>query len=185
MPGAISEAVDRFDARVDARIERLRGNAFFDRFFYTASAVGDHGKLWIALALLRFFTGVGGTDVARFAAIRALGGELGQSILVNLGIKSLFRRARPVTQVPRPHHLRIPRTTSFPSGHSTASFCAAVLLADGTSWGPVLFVLAAIVSFSRAYVRIHHASDVVGGVVVGLLIGLLIVHFVPLPSGTE
>jgi undecaprenyl-diphosphatase len=86
-----------------------------------------------------------------------------------------------VSQAARPYKLRIPRTTSFPSGHATASFCGAVLLSQGTPWGPALFVLAAIVAFSRAYVRIHHASDVVGGVVVGLAIGLAIAHFVPLP----
>jgi undecaprenyl-diphosphatase len=85
-----------------------------------------------------------------------------------------------VSQIPRPYRLRIPRTTSFPSGHATASFCAAVLLSQGTPWGPALFALAAIVSLSRAYVRIHHASDVVGGVVVGLAIGLAVAYLVPL-----
>jgi undecaprenyl-diphosphatase len=55
------------------------------------------------------------------------------------------------------------------------------LLSDGTPWAPVLFVLAAVVSLSRAYVRIHHASDVVGGVIVGLAIGAAVVSLVPLP----
>ena len=176
-----SEAVARFDARADAQIDRLRGNAFADRFFYTASAAGDHGMLWFAIAAVRYFTGVGGTQAAHYAGIRAACAEVGQSIVVNVGIKSLFRRERPVSQAPRPHHLRIPRTTSFPSGHATASFCAAVLLSQGTPWGFVLFPLAMAVAFSRAYVRIHHASDVVGGTVVGLAIGVVIAYFVPLP----
>ena len=176
-----SQRVDRFDARTDELIDRLRGNAVADRVFYTASAVGDHGMVWFAAALLRYFTGVGGSEAAHFAGIRAAVSEVGQSILVNIGIKSLFRRERPVPQFERPHKLRIPRTTSFPSGHATASFCAAVLLSQGTPWAFWLFPLAAIVAFSRAYVRIHHASDVVGGVVVGLAIGLSIAHFVPLP----
>jgi undecaprenyl-diphosphatase len=176
-----AEAVDRFDIRAEARIDQLRGNAFLDRLFYTASFVGDHGMIWFALAIVRYFSGVGGSETAHFAGIRSACAELGQSIVVNIGIKSLFRRERPVSQAPRPYRLRIPRTTSFPSGHATASFCAAVLLSDGTPWGPALFVLAAIVSFSRAYVRIHHASDVVGGVVVGLAIGLAIAVAVPLP----
>ena len=92
--------------------------------------------------------------------------------MVNVGIKSLFRRVRPVYQGERPFHLRIPRTTSFPSGHATASFCGAVLLSQGTPWAWWLFLLAAIVAFSRLYVRIHHASDVVGGIVIGLIIGV-------------
>jgi undecaprenyl-diphosphatase len=176
-----SERVDRLDARADELIERLRGNRFTDRLFYTASAVGDHGMVWFAVAALRYFTGVGGTEAAHYAGIRAAVAEVFQSILVNVGIKSLFRRARPLHETPRPHRLRTPRTTSFPSGHATASFCAAVLLSQGTPWGFVLFPLAMVVAFSRAYVRIHHASDVVGGTVVGLAIGVAIAHFFPLP----
>jgi undecaprenyl-diphosphatase len=179
--GGLSKAIGRFDARVDDQLDRLRGNRFWDRLFYGASFLGDHGLLWVIVAVIRYFTGVGGAEAAHFAGIRAVCAELGQSILVNLGIKALFRRTRPVSQIPRPYRLRIPRTTSFPSGHSTASFCAAVLLSDGTPWAPVLFVLAAVVSLSRAYVRIHHASDVVGGVIVGLAIGAAVVSLVPLP----
>ncbi len=181
MAGSISKAIGRFDVRVDTQIDHLRGNAFWDRLFYGASFLGDHGLVWFLLAVVRYFTGVGGAEAAHFAGIRAVVAELGQSALVNLGIKSLFRRTRPVSQIPRPYRLRIPRTTSFPSGHATASFCAAVLLSEGTPWGPGLFVLAAIISFSRAYVRIHHASDVVGGVVVGLAIGVAVATLVPLP----
>jgi len=177
----VRERVDRFDAQVDSQIERVRGNRVTDRLFYTASAVGDHGIVWFAVATLRFFTGVGGTEAAHYAGVRAACAEVFQSILVNLGIKSLFRRQRPVSQAERPHRLRTPRTTSFPSGHATASFCAAVLLSQGTPWGFVLFPLAMVVAFSRAYVRIHHASDVVGGTVVGLAIGVAIAHFFPLP----
>ncbi len=167
----------RFDHRVDA----LRGNPAMDRLFYTASFLADHGALWIALAIVRFFTGIGGAEAAHFAGIRAVCAEWGQAVFINLGVKSLFRRQRPVIAEPRPFYLRTPRTTSFPSGHSTASFTAAVLLSQGTGWAWFLFPLAAIVSFSRIYVRIHHASDVIGGVAVGLAIGVAVAHFAPLP----
>src|SRR5688572_33004055 len=99
-----TESVDLFDLFVDKQIDRMRGNGITDRLFYLASFLGDHGLIWIALAGLRYFTNVGGAEAAHFAAIRALCAELGQSVLVNVGIKSLFRRQRPVTQVPRPFH---------------------------------------------------------------------------------
>ena len=38
---------------------------------------------------------------------------------------------------------------------------------------PLWGALAATVALSRPYVRIHHASDVVGGVVVGAAMGLV------------
>lgn len=178
---AAADSIDRFDDRFDRRVDVLRGNWFFDRLFYTASFFADHGVLWIALAVVRYFTNVGGADAAHFAGIRAVLTEWGQSILVNLGIKQIFRRSRPVIQEPRPFYLRTPRTTSFPSGHSTASFSAAVLLSQGTPWAWFLFPLAAIVSFSRIYVRIHHASDVIGGIILGVILGVTVAHFAPLP----
>lgn len=174
------DAVDRFDARAEVHVAKLRSPKL-DWLFYGASYLGDHGILWFALAALRYFTNIGGAEEAHFAGIRAAIAEVGQATLVNLGIKSLFRRTRPVFQGERPFHLRIPRTTSFPSGHATASFCAAVLLSQGTGWAWFLFPLAAIVAFSRVYVRIHHVSDVIGGVIIGLLIGVAIAAAVPLP----
>ena len=56
-----------------------------------------------------------------------------------------------------------------------------MLLSDGTPWAPALFLVAAIVSISRAYVRIHHASDVVAGILIGTLLGKLGKRLFPLP----
>lgn len=176
-----SEAVDRFDARAEARVAKVRGNKVLDAVFYGASFVGDHGAIWVAIAVIRYFTGVGGAEQAHFAGIRSVCAEAGQAVFVNGGVKSLFRRTRPVPDFDRPYHLRIPRTTSFPSGHATAAMVGSVLLSEGTGWGWFLFPLAAIVAFSRVYVRIHHVSDVIGGVVVGLIVAFAIAHFVPLP----
>ncbi len=173
--------VDAFDARAEARVATLRGRFGLDRICYAASFFGDHGFIWISLAVLRYFTGIGGEHAAHYAGIRGVVSEAGQALFVNGGIKSLFRRKRPVLEFDRPYHLRVPRTTSFPSGHATASFTAAVLLTDGTNWAWFVVPLAALVSFSRIYVRIHHASDVIGGVVVGLAIGLAIRTVFPLP----
>ncbi|MDP1795222.1 MAG: phosphatase PAP2 family protein [Acidimicrobiales bacterium] len=173
--------VDAFDARAEARIEPFRNRFWLNELFYGASFLGDHGLIWIVLAVLRYFTGVGGSEAAHFAGIRSVVAEAGQALFVNVGVKSLFRRKRPVLQFDRPYHLRIPRTTSFPSGHATASFTGAVLLSEGTPWGWFLFPLAFLIAFSRIYVRIHHASDVVGGIVIGTLVGLAIRVLVPLP----
>jgi undecaprenyl-diphosphatase len=174
------DKVDEFDERAEARVAAVRG-PWLDRICYAASFFGDHGLIWIILAVIRYLTGIGGSEAAHYAGIRSVLGEAGQSLFVNGGVKSLFRRKRPVPQFERPYHLRIPRTTSFPSGHATASFCGAVLLSDGTSWAWFLFPLAALIAFSRVYVRIHHVSDVLGGTIVGLLIGLAIRKVFPLP----
>lgn len=172
----IGTAVERFDATVDALFDHLRGNPVFDRIFYTASELGDWSLVWHLLG-----TGQGvllRDGVERAVRISACMGL--ESALVNGGIKSLFRRARPITETERPHKLRQPRTSSFPSGHASAAFTAAALLADGTRAKPAVYAVAAVVAASRVHVRIHHASDVVGGVAVGLALGALAKKLWPL-----
>jgi len=95
---------------------------------------------------------------------------------VNVGIKSLFRRSRPEWERAhdRPHRLRAPRTSSFPSGHASSAFTAAgVLSLGGDPLWPIYFAIAVVVASSRAYVRIHHASDVVAGAVLGIGLALV------------
>jgi undecaprenyl-diphosphatase len=99
---------------------------------------------------------------------------------VNVLLKSVFRRERPVEQIVHPLPFRQPLTSSFPSGHATAAFCGAVILSEDDRLAPLYFGAAAVIAASRIYVRIHHASDVVGGVVVGMMLGKLARRLVPL-----
>lgn len=172
--------IAEFDRRVDKALDRWRGHPVADRIFYGASALGDHSLIWLILGALR---GLRSEHEWR-AAVR-VGGMLGlESALVNVGIKSLFRRARPIWELdrPRPLPLRTPRTSSFPSGHATSAFTAAGLLADDDPLWPLYYALAVVVATSRVYVRIHHASDVVGGIPIGIALGRAGRHFFPLPS---
>jgi undecaprenyl-diphosphatase len=170
-------ALERFDARVDGVFDRWRGNRAVDRLFYGASAVGDHGLLWVMLGALR---GLRGERHWR-AAVRVSVAVGLESILINAGVKSLFRRRRPVVEAERPLPLRIPLTSSFPSGHATSAFCAATLLSDGDpTLAPLYYTAATIVALSRIHVRIHHASDVAGGIAIGLALGRLARHLAPL-----
>ena len=63
-----------------------------------------------------------------------------------------------------------------------AAFCAATLLADGDNLGPAYFAIAAVVAVSRVHVQIHHASDVVGGAVIGVALGGIGRAISPLPT---
>jgi undecaprenyl-diphosphatase len=160
--------VARFDAAVDDWFDQHRGNPVMDRLFYVASALGDHGLIWHIAGLAR--AAMPGADTAD--AVR-LSVSLGvESAIVNLGVKSLFRRGRPVHEGDRPHELRKPLTSSFPSGHASAAFLAATMLSEGRPIeAPLWFGLASVVSASRVYVKVHHASDVVAGAAIGLALG--------------
>jgi undecaprenyl-diphosphatase len=167
-----------FDETVDQAFENLRGNATIDRAFYEASELGDFSLLWFLLGATQALAARDPVvDLVRTSAILGL-----ESLTVNQGVKRLFRRERPLHEAERPHRLRTPLTSSFPSGHASAAFTAAVVLSEGKRTKPLYFALAAVVASSRIHVRIHHASDVVAGAVLGYGIGRLAVRVWPRAS---
>lgn len=175
MPSPARRAVAQLDDAVEARIERLRGNRLLDRVMYAASAAGEGSAVWHGLGVLLVLVGA----KEPHEAVRLSVLLIGESVLVNLGIKQLFRRKRPewTGEAGRPHRLRRPRSSSFPSGHASAAFTAAgVLSAGGDPRWPLYYLLAVVVASSRCYVRIHHASDVLAGACVGVVLALLANH---------
>ena len=174
----VRSRVAAFDERVDVAFEGLRGRPPSDRVFYAASALGDYSLIWILLGSLRGLR----SERDWKAAVRLGGGLAAESFLVNAVIKSFFRRSRPPWEVERPLHVRQPKTSSFPSGHATSAFVAAVLLSDEDPLWPLYYVVAVIVASSRIYTKMHHASDVAAGVAVGVALGLAGRRLVPLPS---
>ena len=169
--------VRAFDARVDAAFDKVRGDPVADRIFYGASEVADFGLVWVILAAAR---GLRGGPRDERAAVRAIVGTGVESVVVNAGLKSLIGRHRPRRHDPHPHRLRQPLTSSFPSGHATAAFCAAVLLSDGDPLAPLYFAAATVVAASRVHVKIHHPSDVAAGIAIGLGLGWLGRRLAPL-----
>jgi undecaprenyl-diphosphatase len=182
LPPRVSRQVGRFDRTVDQAFDRhLRGRPGADRLFYGASALGDFSLIWHLVGVARALRSPADERAGVRLAV-ALGVE---SVVVNWGVKSLFRRARPQ----RHQHsraLRTPRTSSFPSGHASSGFLAASLLAARSrrpatrlAW----YGVAAVVASSRVHVRIHHASDVVGGAVLGLAAGRAVRRMWPVREG--
>jgi undecaprenyl-diphosphatase len=164
--------VARFDDAVDRALDPLRGNPTADRLFYSLTELADFSLLWHLVGFGRALPARGAKgDRLALEAVELSVVLAAESLLVNQGIKSVFRRQRPVHQGERPHHLRTPLTSSFPSGHASAAFVAAAVLSRDRRLAVPAYGLAALVATSRVYVRIHHASDVVGGAVVGIALG--------------
>jgi undecaprenyl-diphosphatase len=165
------ERVAAFDAAVERGFDRFHSPPL-DAVAYRLSSAADHSLLWHICGATRAL-GTGG-DIrwaTRFSL--ALGVE---SALTNGAVKSLFRRIRPAdyTAIEFRHGLRRPITSSFPSGHATAAFCAATLLGGGPGW----YSAATAVAATRIYVRLHHASDVLAGAAFGVGLGLALRPFV-------
>ncbi len=168
--GALGPVVERFDQWADDQLERLRGNTVADTVFTTASALGDFSLVWHLANLARGATSERRRD--QILLLAALDGA--ESLIVNQGIKRLFKRTRPTVDGDERYDVRTPSTSSFPSGHASAAGFTATLLTgwDGKRSAPLWWGMASIVATSRAYVRIHHASDVVAGMALGVGLGL-------------
>lgn len=162
----LRRAVARFDVAVDRRFDRIRGIPTVDRVMYTASELGDWSLIWHIVGTAQALRpGRRPESAVRLATIQGV-----ESILVNGVIKSFFRRKRPVIEAIRPHRLRQPRSSSFPSGHASSGFTFAGVASENDRLAPVYYALATVIAASRVHVKIHHASDVVAGAALGAVL---------------
>ncbi len=165
-----SPAVTRLDTAGESAIEPLREVPQLNRAMYALSEAANHSVLWLTINWLNVARHPSAETAMRAARISAAIGA--ESLICNQGVKRLFNRERPPEPEARPHKLRRPQTSSFPSGHAASAACALFVLGNRRNlwWlGP----LAALVGFSRAFVRVHHLSDVLAGFSFGAVVGLV------------
>lgn len=133
-------------------------------FWRAVTSLGNVGWFWILTSLLLMVNKkTRRAGIAAFCSI-ALG-----ALITNLALKNLVDRTRPYEAVAAvipliPH----PLDSSFPSGHTCASFAAALIYIRmlPKSVGIATVVLAALIAFSRLYLGVHYPSDVLGGFLV-------------------
>jgi len=160
------------DLRVDQLLEPTRNFKPTIWLFTTATALGDFGMLWHIVGIVRAVT-----DHTRTKQALILSALMGvESLILNQGIKPFFKRQRPTVKGDTRFKIRKPRTSSFPSGHASSAFFAAVVLTRWSTWPAIAtwFVFAVIVATSRVAVRIHHATDIFAGALIGSAMGLLV-----------
>lgn len=170
--------VDRVDVRLFRRIATNHSPAL-DETLPRLSRAANKSGLWVAIAGL---LGLLGGRFGRRAAARGLLSIAITSPIANLFGKLLTRRPRPlIDDVPLARRLaRLPKSSSFPSGHSAS----AVAFATGASVElPYLVAplapLSAAVAYSRIYTGVHYPSDVVAGAALGASVALATRSFWP------
>lgn len=146
--------------------ENLRQD-FLDPFWTWITSLGDKGWVWLTLSLLLILF-----PKTRKAGVMALSAMALCALVTNICLKNLIARPRPYTQIPDLTAL-IPAQTdwSFPSGHTTASFASAGIYLQTLprKYGAAALILAALIAFSRLYVGVHYPTDVLAGMLIGLL----------------
>jgi membrane-associated phospholipid phosphatase len=131
------------------------------------SSAADHSKLWFAIAGALALK-PGRPRRAALVGVASIGLV---SATANLVGKGLLRRARPDragVSVPAGRKVRMPGSTSFPSGHSASGFAFATAVGDELSlaWLP-LHALAAAITYSRVHTGVHCPGDVLVGSLMG------------------
>ncbi|MCR5619973.1 MAG: phosphatase PAP2 family protein [Lachnospiraceae bacterium] len=133
--------------------------------------LGDKGLFWILIAIVMLF----------FKKTRPLGIMAGIalvfSVLINnVLIKPNVGRIRPYEVVDGLKLLiEKQHDPSFPSGHSGASFAAAVvfLVKGPKKIGIPAIIVAALIAFSRLYVGVHYPTDVICGIITGTFCAII------------
>jgi undecaprenyl-diphosphatase len=139
---------------------------WLDPVFVALSQLGRVGLLWLLLGVLAAVLwrrpSIFGYVFAAYAVA-----EVGSHLL-----RRLVGRDRPPVDNPYPEPLvGVPGDPALPSGHASTSFACAAVLAWSTPLAAVpLFVLAALVAFSRVYVGVHYPLDAVAGAALGLAV---------------
>lgn len=132
------------------------------------SNAANYSSLWLAGAA---GLGMAGGEAGRRGAMRGTVAICVTSALVNLAVKSTWSRQRPDRAgagVPVWRNVRMPTSTSFPSGHAASGFAfAAAIGQNQPRLGLALRFVAAAVAYSRVHTGVHYPGDVVVGSLIG------------------
>ena len=146
-------------------------NPILDKIMIAITTLGNAGIMWIGIAVFLLFI----KKTRKCGALMLVSMRIGL-ILGNGILKNLIARERPCwidssipLLIPNPHDF------SFPSGHTLASFEAAVMIfLHNKKWGTISFILAILIAFSRMYLFVHFPTDIICGAALGTLISILV-----------
>ena len=183
----VSGSIGLVDAPLSVRAQRLGGDDM-SLPATIGSFVGGPVPLALGASLYALGKGTGSSFTTQ------TGREVLRAVLVSGSITALTKgvvgRARPYAAPGDPDVFSPGRgftngaLASFPSGHTSAAFATATVLAreldqrhPSSRWiiNPLLFGSAALVGYSRVYQRQHWPSDVLAGAALGTITGYEVV----------
>lgn len=163
-----------FDLPILDWIQANLQSGFMDKFMPFITMFGDAGIFWMVISALLLI----------FPKTRKTG--LGMAIAMVIGLLVCNVTLKPLVGRIRPYDLQAElgvtiqllgermHDFSFPSGHTIASFEAAVvLLKNSKKMGIPAMILAVLIAFSRLYLYVHYPTDVIASIILGSLFALI------------
>lgn len=166
---SIIKFMSQIDDKLFLKIFKDNRKGYFKSFMKLMSRLGD-GYVWAFLyfSLYMFRIKYAILYFARAAAAVFI------CIFVFLYIKSFFSRIRPYKKHDKIPIMYPPDKHSFPSGHTMVGFAISFSVGSYSFGSAILFyTIASLIAFSRVYVGLHYPLDVICGIVLGSVIGML------------
>ena len=134
--------------------------------FIGFSHIGSQGLIWLIIAALAALIWKR-PAIFLYVVLADLVTDM-----IAYALRQAIGHDRPPLRFPEPAPLvSVPHSGSFPSGHTATSFACAAVLAWLTPLPKVaLYLLAALIGFSRVYNGVHYPLDVIGGALLGLAV---------------
>lgn len=130
------------------------------------------GPLYLALML--FLAALGTTQTLELLNQLILG--LAAERALYFGLKNGIRRQRPSEALSATAFITPGDRFSFPSGHTSAAFLVATLIALNAPWmAPLALLWAASIGLSRVILGVHFPGDTLVGAGLGAALGCIIV----------
>ena len=135
------------------------------------SNAANYSGLWLGTATLLSLAGRRSRRAAGLG-VAAIGVT---SAVVNLGIKPVLARKRPLREDAARQTVMMPRSHSFPSGHSASAFAfSSAVGAEIPQLATPLRLMATTVAYSRLHNGVHYMGDVIAGALIGAGVGTVV-----------
>lgn len=148
-------------------IQEFIRNPVLTPFFRFITSLGNAGAIWIVISVILLIPGR-----TRKVGCMCICAMLFSLLINNIILKNLVQRVRPYEMVSGLTRLIAEQADySFPSGHTGCSFAAACILYRKLprKYGITAMALAVLISFSRLYLGVHYPSDVLFGMISGII----------------
>ncbi|MDF2503131.1 MULTISPECIES: phosphatase PAP2 family protein [Clostridium] len=167
----ILNRINIFDNYILYAIKKYLKNRYLDRLMPIVTVMGNLGIVWIIVAVTLMldkpYKRIGGIVILTLIISTIIGEGI---------VKHIVRRVRPCNDKSNINLLiSKPISYSFPSGHTSSSFAVAWVLSMYFSEYKIIFMtMAFLIALSRLYLYVHYPTDVIGGIIIGIICSKLV-----------